>query len=105
MEYTISESRLVKLIDGYITSVIGDLTLKDSSNIHATNQDFELVDGNRKLMFEFIDGHLGVSQELFYTIMTMFNLNQSQTEDMFVKWFEKRFPYERIVASYYSIYY
>lgn len=105
MDYIISENRLVRLVDNYITSTVGDLTLKDSSNIHATNQDFELVDRDRKLIFEFIDGHLGVSQELFYTIMTMFNLNQSQTEDMFVKWFEKRFPYERIVASYYSIYY
>ena len=92
-------------MDNYITRSVGDLTLKGSSNIHATPQDFELVDQNGKLMFEFIDGHLGVSIILFTTIMTMFNLNQTQAEDMFVKWFEKRFPYERIVASYYSVYY
>jgi hypothetical protein len=105
MEYTIAESRLVKLMDNYITSIIGDLTMKNSSNMHATEEDFELVDRNRKLIFEMIHGHLGVSQELFYTIMSMFNLSQSQTENMFVKWFEKRFPHERIVDSYYSIYY
>ena len=105
MDYIISEDRLVRLVDKYITSTIGDLTLKGSSNIHATNQDFELVDQNRKLMFEFIDGHLGISHELFFMIMSMFNLTRTQTEDMFVKWFERRFPYERIVDSYYSIYY
>jgi hypothetical protein len=105
MEYTIAESRLVKLMDNYITSIIGDLNLRGSSNIRATPQDFELVDQNRKLIFEFIDGELGVSQELFFTIMSMFNLDGWRTEDMFVKWFEKRFPYERIESSYCSIYY
>ena len=105
MEYTIAESRLVKLMDNYITSIIGDLTLRGSSNIRATPQDFELVDQNRKLIFEFIDGELGVSQELFFTIMSMFNLDGWRTENMFVKWFKKRFPYERIESSYCSIYY
>lgn len=105
MEYIIAEGRLVKLMDNYITRSVGDLNLRGSSNIRATPQDFELVDENGNLTFEFIDGYLGVSHSLFLQIMTMFNLNQSETENLFVKWFEKRFPYENIVASYYSVYY
>ena len=105
MEYTIAESRLVKLMDNYITRRVGDLYMRNSSNIHATAKDFELVDINRNLIFEMIDGNLGVSQELFYKIMSMFNMNYSETENMFVRWFETRYPNEYIVASYCSIYY
>jgi hypothetical protein len=57
------------------------------------------------LIFEFVDDHLGVSQRLFLTISSLFNMNDSETENMFVRWFEKKFPNENIVASYYSIYY
>lgn len=105
MEYIIAESRLVKLLDNYITRRVGKLRMRNSSNIRAKEEDFELVDENRNLIFEMIDGHLGISYELFYKIMSMFNMNYTETENLFVKWFEHRYPNERIVASYYSIYY
>ena len=105
MEYTIAESRLVKLMDNYITRRIGNLYMRNSSNINATAKDFELVDIDRNIIFEMIDGNLGVSQELFYSIMFMFNMNYTETENMFVRWFKKRYPNIHIVASYCSIYY
>jgi hypothetical protein len=105
MKYTIAESRLVKLMDNYITRRIGNLYMRNSSNINATAKDFELVDIDRNIIFEMIDGYLGVSQELFFSIMFMFNMNYTETENMFVRWFEKRYPNIHIVASYCSIYY
>ena len=105
MDYIITESRLVKLIDNYINHTVGELEMKNSSNIRGTKDDFELVDKNGNLIFEFVGGHLGISQRLFETISSLFNINFPETENMFVRWFEKKFPDENIVASYYSIYY
>ena len=92
-------------MDNYITQMVGELEMKNSTNVRGTKDDFELVDKNGNLIFEFVDDHLGVSQQLFFTIKSLFNLNDSETENMFVRWFEKKFPNENIVASYYSIYY
>jgi hypothetical protein len=105
MDYIITESRLVKLIDNYINHTVGELEMKNSSNIRGTKDDFELVDKNGNLIFEFVGGHLGISQRLFETISSLFNINFPETENMFVRWFEKKFPDEKIKDSYYSIYY
>jgi hypothetical protein len=105
MDYIITESRLVKIIDNYIGQTVGNLEMKNSTNIRGTKDDFELVDKNGNIIFEFVAGHLGVSQRLFFTIKNLFNLNDSETENMFVRWFEKKFPNEKIKDSYYSIYY
>ena len=105
MDYIITESRLVKLIDNYINHTVGELEMKNSSNIRGTKDDFELVDKNGNLIFEFVGGHLGISQRLFETISSLFNINFPETENMFVRWFEKKFPDEVVKDSYYSIYY
>ena len=105
MDYIITEGRLVKLIDNYISQTVGELEIKNSSNVRGTKDDFELFDKRGNLIFEFVGDHLGVSQQLFLTISSLFNINESETENMFVRWFEKKFPDENIVASYYSIYY
>jgi hypothetical protein len=105
MDYIIKESRLLKLLDDYITQTVGELTMANSSHIIASKEDFELIDNNRKIIFEFIDRHLGVSQQLFLTISNLFNMNVSETENIFVRWFEKKFPNELIIDSYCSIYY
>lgn len=105
MDYIIKESRLVNLIDNYINQTVGELEMKNSTNVRGTKDDFELVDKRGNLIFEFVGDHLGISQRLFETISSLFNINESETENMFVRWFEKKFPDENIVASYYSVYY
>jgi glutamine phosphoribosylpyrophosphate amidotransferase len=84
---------------------VGDLTMVNSSHIIASKEDFELIDKDRKVIFEFIDHNLGVSQQLFLTISDLFNMNVSETENIFVRWFEKKYPNELIMASYCSVYY
>lgn len=103
MDYIISEGRLVKLIDNYITQKFGELTKRDSSHVMATEGDFELVDKDGNVMFEFIDHNLGVSQPLFNTIGDLFNKTFMETENIFVRWFEKKFPGELILAAYCSV--
>ena len=105
MDYIIKESRLIKFLDDYINQTVGDLTMVNSSHIIASKEDFELIDKDRKVIFEFIDHNLGVSQQLFLTISDLFNMNVSETENIFVRWFEKKYPNELIMASYCSVYY
>lgn len=105
MDYIISEDRLVRLVDKYIATSVGELSMRNSSNIHATEEDFELVDENRNLIFEMLDGHLGVSRNLFATISELFGRSISETEDLIQRWFEKKYPNEPIMAVYYSIYF
>jgi hypothetical protein len=105
MDYIIKESRLLKFLDDYITQTVGNLNMINSSHVMASKEDFELINNNRKIIFEFLDHNLGVSQDLFVTISHLFNMNASETENIFVRWFEKKYPNELIVASYCSIYY
>jgi hypothetical protein len=105
MKYIIREDRLVRLVDEYITSVVGELSIRNSSNIHATEEDFELIDKNRNLIFEYFGRHLGVSKQLFVTIGELFGRNVSETEKLIQRWFEKKYPDEPVQAVYYSIYF
>jgi len=105
MDYIIKESRLIKLIDNYITESVGELYKTDSTNVNAREGDFQIIDENGSLVFEYFDYHLVIKQELFVTIMNYLNLNTSQTEGLFRRWFEYRFPDNLIIAAYCSIYY
>ena len=105
MDYIIKESRLLKFLDDYINQTVGELTMVNSSHIIASKEDFELINKDRKVIFEFIHHHLGVSQQLFSTISDLFNMNVSETENIFVQWFEKKYPNELIMDSYCSVYY
>ena len=105
MDYIISEDRLIKLVDKYITLSVGKLIVRESSHQLGEKEDFDIVDGNENMIFQFLDRHLGVSQNLFSTISDLFNMNISDTEDLIRKWFEKKYPDEPIKAVYYSIYY
>ena len=105
MDYIIKESRLIKLIDNYITESVGKLYKTDSTNVNAREGDFQIIDENGSLVFEYFDYHLVIKQELFVTIMNYLNLNTSQTEGLFRRWFEYRFPDNLIIAAYCSIYY
>ena len=105
MDYIISEDRLVKLVDKYITLVVGDLIQRESSHHLGEKEDFDLVDENENMIFQYFGRHLGVSKQLFLTISELFNRNFSDTEDLIQRWFKKKYPDEPIQAVYYSIYY
>ena len=105
MKYIISEDRLLRLVDEYITSVVGELIATKSSHQLGDEKDFDIVDENGNMVFQYFGKHLGVSTQLFVTISELFGRSFSETEDLILRWFEKKYPDERIIAVYYSIYF
>ena len=105
MKYIISEDRLLRLVDEYITSVVGELIQIESSHHLGEKEDFDLVDGNENTIFQYFGKHLGVSKNLIVTIGELFGRNVSETEKLIQRWFEKKYPDEPVQAVYYSIYF
>jgi hypothetical protein len=106
MDYIISEDRLVKLVDKYITSVVGELIETKSSHHLGDEKDFDIVDENGNMVFQYFGKHLGVSKDLFSNIHGLFShINVSETEKLIQLWFEKKYPDEPVQAVYYSIYF
>ena len=105
MDYIIKESRLIKLIDNYINESVGKLYQIDSTNVNAREGDFAIIDDKGFVVFDYLDHHLGIRQELFQTIQDYLNLNTPETEGLFRRWFESRYPDNLILAAYCSIYY
>ena len=105
MKYIIREDRLLRLVDEYITSVVGELIQIESSHHLGEKEDFDLVDGNENTIFQYFGRHLGVSKNLFVTISELFGRSFSETEKLIQLWFEKKYPDEPIYDVYYSIYF
>jgi hypothetical protein len=105
MKYIIREDRLVRLVDEYITSVVGELIQIESSHHLGEKEDFDIVDGNENMIFQYFGKHLGVSKNLFVTISELFGRSFSETEKLIQLWFEKKYPDEPIYDVYYSIYF
>jgi uncharacterized protein YxjI len=105
MKYIISEDRLLRLVDEYITSVVGELIHRESSHQLGDEKDFDIVDENGNMVFQYFGKHLGVSKNLFVTISELFGRNFSETEKLIQRWFEKKYPDEPIYDVYYSIYF
>jgi hypothetical protein len=105
MKYIITEDRFVRLVDSYITSVVGELTETESSHHIAEEEDFDLVDENGNMKFQYFGKHLGVSRDLFLTISDLFSINQSVTENLFQRWFEQKYPDLPLRDVYRSIYF
>ena len=105
MDYIISEDRLLRLVDEYITSVVGELIHRESSHQLGDEKDFDIVDENGNMVFQYFGKHLGVSKQLFVTISELFGRSFSETEKLIQLWFEKKYPDEPIYDVYYSIYF
>ena len=105
MKYIIREDRLVRLVDEYITSVVGELIHRESSHQLGDEKDFDIVDENGNMVFQYFGKHLGVSKNLFVTISELFGRSFSETEKLIQLWFEKKYPDEPIYDVYYSIYF
>lgn len=105
MDYIISEDRFLRLVDKYITLGVGELTKTKSSHQLGGWRDFDLIDRNGNLIFQYFGKNLGVSRDLFETISELFGRSISETEGLIHRWFEKNYPNEPIKGVYYSIYY
>ena len=106
MDYIISEDRLVRLVDKYIATSVGELIETKSSHQLGDENDFDIVDENGNVVFQYFGKHLGVSKDLFSNLHGLFShMNVSETENLILRWFEKKYPDEPVQAAYYSIYF
>ena len=104
MKYIISENRLINLLDKYIEESVGKLKKIPSNDVNARDGDFELVADDGTLVFGYLDYHLSVKPDLFYTLMGLFNVNKNELEKLIEKWFASHFPDSFLIRAYCSFY-
>jgi hypothetical protein len=104
MKYVISENRLINFLDKYIEERVGKLKKIPSNDVNARDGDFELVSDDGTSIFTYLDYHLSVKADLFYTLMGLFNLNKNELENLIEKWFSSHFPDSFLIQAYCSLY-
>ena len=101
MKYVITENRLVDLVDKYLEDSIGRLRIFPLTHINAREDDFELVDDRGQTNFIYFDYRLGVEENLYLKMLSLFNLNHKELEKLLEKWFTKH--YDGMVLTVYPI--
>lgn len=100
MKYLIKESKLINLVDKFITDSVGRLRKFPLEDINAREGDFELIQDNAWKVFVYSDYHLEVDNELFDSMKGLFNLDTRETEKLFEKWFEQNYPGNMVITAY-----
>jgi hypothetical protein len=101
MKYIIAENRLVDLVDKYLEDSIGRLRKFPLDHINAREDDFELSDDSGETIFTYFDYGLGVEENLYIKMLSLFNLNHRELEKLLEKWFSKH--YDGMVLTIYPI--
>jgi hypothetical protein len=101
VKYIITENRLVDLVDKYLEDSIGRLRIFPLTHINAREDDFELVDDGGQTNFTYFDYGLGVEENLYLKMMSLFNLNNRELEKLLEKWFTKH--YDGMVLTVYPM--
>jgi hypothetical protein len=101
MKYIITENRLVDLVDKYLEDSIGRLRIFPLEHMNARENDFELVDDSGQTNFIYFDYGLGVEENLYIKMLSLFNLNHRELEKLLEKWFTKH--YDGMVLTVYPI--
>jgi hypothetical protein len=100
MKYIITENRLVDFVEKYLEDSVGRLRKFPIIHINAREDDFELVTDRGETIFTYDDYHLGVEKELFYKMISLFNLEKRDLEKLLEKWFEKHYPGNMVITAY-----
>jgi hypothetical protein len=101
MKYIITENRLVDIVDKYLEDSIGRLRIFPLTHMNAREDDFELVDDSGQTNFIYFDYGLGVEENLYLKMLSLFNLNHKELEKLLEKWFTKH--YDGMVLTVYPI--
>ena len=100
MKYIITENRLVDFVGKYLENSIGKLRKFPLNHMNAREDDFELVDDGGNTIFSYFDYGLGVDENLFYKMMSLFNLDKTNLENLLQNWFEKNYPGNMVLTTY-----
>ena len=101
MKYIIKENRLVDIVDKYLEDSIGRLRKFPLDHMNAREDDFELADNSGETIFTYFDYGLGVEENLYLKMLSLFNLNHKELEKLLEKWFTKH--YDGMVLTIYPI--
>jgi len=101
MKYVITENRLVDFVGNYLEDSVGRLRKFPLNSINAREDDFELVDDGGNTIFSYYDYGLGVEENLYVKMLSLFNLNHRDLEKLLEQWFAKR--YDGLVLTVYPI--
>jgi hypothetical protein len=101
MKYIITENRLVDIVDKYLEDSIGRLRIFPLTHMNSREDDFELVDDSGQTNFIYFDYGLGVEENLYLKMLSLFNLNHKELEKLLEKWFTKH--YDGMVLTVYPI--
>ena len=101
MKYLITENRLVDIVDKYLEDSIGRLRKFPLDHINAREDDFELADDSGETIFTYFDYGLGVEENLYTKMMSLFNLSHKELEKLLENWFTKH--YDGMVLTIYPI--
>lgn len=104
MDYIISENRLLRLIDSYLEENYGTLHEVPVEQSDYREGDFDLLTDQGDLVMRFMDHNLGLYTQLYYTLMSLFNLSGEEIEHIFELWFKKNYPDKLLLTVYCSIY-
>jgi hypothetical protein len=91
MKYIIKENRLVDIVDKYLEDSIGKLRKFPLDHMNAREDDFELSDDSGETIFTYFDYGLGVEENLYLKMLSLFNLNHKELEKLLEKWFSKHY--------------
>jgi hypothetical protein len=101
MKYIITENRLIGLVDKYIEDSVGKLRKFPLEHINAREDDFELVDNSGETIFRYFDYGLGVEENFYIKMLSLFSLNHRELEKLLENWFSQN--YDGVVLTIYPI--
>ena len=101
MKYLITENRLVDLVDKYLEDSVGKLRKFPLEHINAREDDFELVDDSDETIFRYFDYELGVEENFYIKMLSLFSLNHRELEKLLENWFSQN--YDGVVLTIYPI--
>ena len=100
MKYLITENRLVDFVHNYLQDNIGRLRKFPIVHYNAREGDFELVNDRGQTILTYEDYHLAVDKELYFRMMSLFNLENNELEKLLEKWFKKNYPDNLVIGVY-----
>lgn len=100
MKYLIKEDRLINLIDTYLEDTVGRLRKRPYNSINAREDDFILIDTNGDTIFRYYDYELGLHEELFIKMLSLFNISAKELSKIIIDWFNSHFPANLVLTIY-----
>lgn len=97
-KYTIDENRLYKLFKRILDSKFSELTLDEYPDWKTKKDEVDWVDSNGKPVIYYHDETFHVLREFFYTFLRYMPLSYQQTDELFTRYFEEKFPNKPFIS-------